>query len=158
MTARAARHGSQPAPGSPADVLHRHSLRATESRIAVLSALARLGGHPRADEVAAAIGPSVHRATVYRVLETLLDLGVVTHVHLPSGAVAYHLADESETQPHLHARCHDCGAVIDLPAGLLDPVAAQVARDVGFVIDPSHIALSGHCRDCLSADPAAHRT
>jgi len=90
--------------------------------------------------------PGVHRASVYRTLETLSGLGVVQHVHVGHGTTAYHLAGD---EAHLHAQCGRCGAVIDLPASLLDEVAARVHREHGFRLDPSHVALSGTCERCL---------
>lgn len=137
--------------GSPEELLRRAGLRATSTRVEVLLALAGLPGHPQADEVAAAVGPQAHRATVYRVLETFLEVGIVTHVHLPSGAVAYHLPRADEVKPHLHARCHDCGVVVDLPGDLLDVAAEQVLGSHGFTVDVAHIALSGRCRACSAA-------
>ena len=35
--------------------------------------------------------PGVHRASVYRALATLGDLGLVTHTHLGGAAAVYHL-------------------------------------------------------------------
>ncbi len=90
---------------------------------------------------------SVHRATVYRVLEALTAAGVVTHVHVGHGATSYHLAQPS----HLHAQCGSCGAVIDLPEQLLVPLRAELLERHGFALDASHMALSGLCRTCRSA-------
>jgi Fur family transcriptional regulator, ferric uptake regulator len=123
--------------------------RMTGPRMAVLRVLATRGGHVGAEEVVlavAAVDPSVHRASVYRTLETLTDLGVVQHVHVGHGGTAYHLVRESGA--HLHAQCSNCGAVYDLPADLLDAVAGQLSREHGFLLDPAHVALSGVCATC----------
>jgi Fur family ferric uptake transcriptional regulator len=68
-------------------------------------------------------------------------------VHLGHGTTAYHLAAPHE---HLHAHCVSCDRVIDLPGSLLDAVARQVADEHGFVLDPSHVALSGTCAACIA--------
>lgn len=124
--------------------------RMTRPRRVVLTALARRGGHVLAAEVVEAVSevdPAVHRASVYRTLETLSALGVVQHLHLGHGGTAYHLADSAH---HVHAQCQVCGAVEDLPADLLDGVAEQVALRSGFLLDPGHVALSGTCRACAT--------
>ena len=127
--------------------LREHGERVTEPRRSVLAALVDLPDHPTAEQVVTAVEQSpadVHRATVYRTLETLVALGIVTHVHVGHGGTAYHLAEQS----HLHAQCHHCGSVVDVPADALDQVRA-VLRDVaGFELEPSHVALSGRCADC----------
>ncbi len=131
-------------------LLRSRGQRVTRPRIAVVEALARLHGHPSAEQVAAEVAtaaPGVHRATVYRTLEKLADLGVVTHVHMSHGTTAYHLSD-AHGEPHLHARCLVCGRVLDLPPDLLDGARDRVADEVGFDLDTGHVALSGRCADC----------
>ncbi len=126
-----------------------HGGRLTGPRRAVLTALAARNAHLTADQVVMAVAerdPSVHRASVYRTLETLTRLGVVQHVHVGHGTTTYHLADD---EPHLHAQCEQCGAVLDLPGTLLDPVADDVLREHGFALAPAHVALSGTCAACL---------
>lgn len=125
--------------------------RVTGARIAVIETLARLDGHPSAEELWSALEhrhPGVHRATVYRTLETLADLGVVTHVHMSHGTTAYHLTGLVAGREHLHARCRVCGRVFDLPGNLLDPVRRRLARENDFNLDPHHVALSGTCLTC----------
>lgn len=127
--------------------LRRQGERVTDARLAVLSALAALPDHPTAEAVVSAVeaGPSdVHRATVYRTLETLSAMGIVTHVHVGHGGTAYHLHDSA----HLHAQCHDCSAVVDVPDDVLDGVRTTLLDVAGFEMDPSHVALSGRCSRC----------
>jgi Fur family ferric uptake transcriptional regulator len=138
--------------GHAADLLRARGDRMTGPRRAVITALARRPepAHLTPEQVVTAVGevdPSVHRASVYRALEVLSTLGVVQHVHLGHGTTAYHLAAPHE---HLHAHCVRCDRVIDLPGTLLDDVARQIADQHGFVLDPSHVALSGTCGSCLA--------
>jgi len=127
----------------------------TGPRRAVLSVLAGDAGHLSADQVVSAVAgidPGVHRASVYRALEALSQLGVVQHVHLGHGTTTYALA---VGRPHLHGHCQRCGTLVDLPADLLDDVAARLGAESGFALDPAHVALSGVCGDCgaQSAEP-----
>lgn len=136
--------------------LRRSGERVTQPRRAVLRALAGLDDHPTAEQIVAeveAASPGVHRATVYRTLETLSELGIVTHVHVGHGATSYHLAERQ----HLHAQCQVCGAVVDVPPDLLDDVRARLDRDTRFDLDPAHVALSGHCSDCRPHTTAARQ-
>lgn len=122
--------------------------RITGARRAVVEAL--LAGddhHVTADEVAARVSvahPEVHRATVYRTLERLQQLGVVTHVHLGHGPSTFHLED----RPHHHAVCSTCGTVVEVPLAALDDLAARLREEHGFELSAQHFALSGRCRDC----------
>ncbi len=122
--------------------------RVTTARRAVLSAL--LEGarrHVSAEELAAAVhaeNPAVHLSTVYRTLDALEQLGVVTHVHLGHGRAIYHLTDEL----HHHAVCEGCGDVLQLPASIFGDVQATLRRSWGFALDAHHFALVGRCTTC----------
>lgn len=125
--------------------------RMTAPRRAVLTVLAERRAHLSPDQVVAAVAahdPAVHRASVYRALETLSQVGVVQHVHLGHGTTAYHLAVEHR---HLHAHCRECGRLVDLPGDLLDAAGERLSRELGFVLDAEHVALSGTCAECARA-------
>jgi Fur family ferric uptake transcriptional regulator len=103
--------------------------------------------HVTADEIVARVAeqhPEVHRSTVYRTLERLEEVGVITHVHLGHGPSTFHLV----TRPHHHAVCSGCGAVVEVPYGALDSLADQLRDEHGFELAPQHFALSGRCRNC----------
>jgi Fur family ferric uptake transcriptional regulator len=124
--------------------------RLTSPRVAVVRVLAGRHDHLTAEQVVAAVAqtaPAVHRASVYRALDTLAGLGVVAHVHLGHGTTTYHLG-APHLPEHLHAQCVDCGRVFDLPADTLDGVVEHVVAVTGFRLEPSHVALSGTCEAC----------
>lgn len=124
--------------------------RVTAARRALLDVLAQTQEHLNADEIAERMGrlaPDVHRATVYRTLDSLVTLGIVTHVHLPHGAATYHLAD-GDAHGHLHLACRSCGNVVDAPHDLLAPVVEAARTQLGFDVDPDHVALTGLCEEC----------
>ncbi len=133
------------------ELLRERGERMSEPRRAILETLHGRHDHLPAEQVLAEVTvsyPSVHRATVYRALDALADLGIVQHVHLGHGATTYHLAGIDR---HLHAQCRMCGGVLDLPRSLLDDAAAQIREQSEFVLDPDHTALSGTCSACRSA-------
>src|SRR5690606_22451740 len=86
---------------SLAEVLRSRGLRMTPQRQLVLDAVRQLG-HATPEQVHAGVrrvADSVNITTVYRTLELLEDLGLVTHTHLSHGAPTYHPVEES---PHIH--------------------------------------------------------
>jgi Fur family transcriptional regulator, ferric uptake regulator len=91
------------------------------------------------------VAGSVNITTVYRTLELLEELGLVTHTHLSHGAPTYHSADERQ---HVHLVCRGCGAVEGIDPGPLEPLAEELAGRYGFLIDIGHIALFGRCAAC----------
>lgn len=89
--------------------------------------------------------PGVNITTVYRTLELLESLGLVTHTHLGHGAPAYHATDGEE---HVHLVCRDCGEVTEAPPKLIDPVVQELADVRGFTVDVGHFAIFGVCSTC----------
>jgi Fur family ferric uptake transcriptional regulator len=140
------------------DLLRDQHERVTRARQAVIEVLDSTEEHLAADEIvtrAEASAPGVHRATVYRALSTLGELGLVTHTHVAGSAAVYHLAlpatDAVSAPAHAHLQCTNCQAVIDIPADVLDSLITRVDREVGFQVEPHHAALLGLCANCRSA-------
>ena len=132
--------------------LRRRGLRATPQRRAVLDAVDALG-HATAEQVAAHVRGSSDEeaslATVYRTLELLEDLGLVTHAHLEHGAPTYH---STRRQEHLHLVCRRCGRVDEADAAHGHDFARAIERERGFVTDVRHLALHGMCRRCAAGE------
>ena len=128
--------------------------RVTRVRHAVVEVLDGTTEHLTADEIvsrAEDLAPGLHRASVYRALSTLGELGLVTHTHLGGAATVYHLnldLPQRRASGHAHLQCTRCSRVIDIPVTLLEPLADSVERDLGFRLEPRHTALLGVCADC----------
>jgi len=125
--------------------------RATSSRRVLLEVLFRSTEHLSAEALTAAVQqqvPDVHLSTVYRNLEELQELGVVTHSHLGHGPATYQLAGHA----HAHFICEGCGCRLEAPQEMFAELAAQAADRLGFRIDPHHFAILGQCATCAAAD------
>lgn len=131
------------------DRLRTQGERVTTARRLVLGALVDAGhDHVSAEQVASDIqraNPEVNLSTVYRTLDVLEGAGLVIRAGVGHGAATtYHLVDD----PHHHAVCDACGAVIDLPAGSFEAVVRRLEREHGFAARPSHLTVGGRCADC----------
>jgi Fur family ferric uptake transcriptional regulator len=132
---------------SLADTLRARGLRLTAQRQLVLEAVYRLG-HATPDQVheeVARTAAGVNITTVYRTLELLEELGLVTHTHLSHGAPTYHGVSEDQ---HVHLVCRTCGGVDDVSATVLDALATTLEREKSFLVDKGHVALFGVCGAC----------
>ena len=130
-----------------AGALKSAGLRVTRPRLAVHRALARLGGHRTADEVAEAavrVGDVLPRTSVYNALESLRRAGVGMQAAAGGGAALYEVA----TSWHHHFVCRACGEVADVPcaAGTKPCLDPEIA---GAKIDEAEVIYRGLCRTCL---------
>ena len=129
------------------DLLRTDGGRVTPARRAVVQILLDTHDHISAEDIAARVQrdlPDVAPSTVYRTLDVLERLGQVEHVHLGHGPSMYHLSE----RVHVHLMCRSCGRVIELPETYLDGLAAKLAAEHGFALEPRHFALLGRCADC----------
>lgn len=118
--------------------------RITTPRRRLLSAVAGLGDQFTAEELAAA-APGVGRATVFRTLRLMLDLGVVCQVVLDDGALHYRLTSGGH---HHHISCSDCGAVIDFATCDIDDLLGELSRRTGYAIETHRLEIYGRCAAC----------
>ncbi len=125
--------------------------RLTPQRFMVLEVLATHTGHITADNVLMAVHqhyPHVNKTTVYRTLELLSELGLVTSTHLDGTAVKYELVDRR----HHHLLCKRCGLNLELPDAAMDTLREPIAGEYGFQPCFDHFALFGVCRACQDRD------
>lgn len=127
-------------------------MRLTPQRERVLEAL-RLLGHATPDAVADAVGADggapMPLSTVYRNLETLENIGVVSHTHLDHRSPTYHLAAHAN---HLHLVCLGCGAVVEASTDLAGEFVRGIESQHGFTPDVRHMAIHGWCVTCMGAE------
>jgi Fur family ferric uptake transcriptional regulator len=147
-----------PAPPDPAaarqfaaaaSVLRRHRLRLSSARRLVIEALIVADGPMSAEQIAQGVGgrvPSSDRASVYRNLERLEQIGLVGHVHLGDGPGLYSLTLTGERE---YLTCERCGDYRDVDPRELDEVRAQIEARFGYRIRFSHFALAGLCASCV---------
>ncbi len=124
----------------------------TPQRQLVLNSVQALQ-HATPEEICADVrrtAAGVNITTIYRTLELLETLGMVTHTHLGHGAPTFHAAGGQE---HAHLVCQSCQEVTEAPPGLVDGVVRKLASQRGFVVDVGHFAIFGRCAAC-SREPA----
>lgn len=122
--------------------------RLTPQRQMILEAIEASSGHVSAESIHARVAaqfPQVNISTVYRTLELLQQLGMVTHTHFDDGIAQYHLGSEA---PHQHMVCRRCGAERELDVKVLDPLDRHLRDTYGFRADLAHFAIVGLCQQC----------
>ena len=128
-------------------------MRLTPQRQRIIDAVRALG-HATPDGLATAVardgGPALSLSTIYRNLDALEQVGVVSHTHLDHRSPTYHLADHAD---HVHLVCLTCGTVIECEVEAADPFVGNLLSRHGFVADMKHMAVHGWCAACSAQDP-----
>lgn len=132
---------------SLADELRARGYRMTPQRRLVLEAVEDRG-HATPDDVLAACRErdgGVNASTVYRTLDLLEELGLVTHTHLGHGAPTYH---PGTAPAHAHLLCRACGRVVAVDPAVVAPFTAALDTGYGFAADVTHLTVEGRCAGC----------
>jgi Fe2+ or Zn2+ uptake regulation protein len=129
--------------------LHSAGYRLTDTRRAVVDLIARRNGHFTAADLVDAARTrrlDIGRATIFRALDLLLELGVVERLDLPSGEHAYVACEP--TAHHHHVVCSSCGRSAEIDDAGLRAVVDDVARRTGYAVDTHRLELFGTCPAC----------
>lgn len=135
------------------EALEANGQRFTEQRSAVYRYLMSTTTHPTADDVFTAVRgsiPDISLATVYKSLETLVSCDLAMKLTYGDGSARY----DGRTDPHPHARCLSCGAVLDVPGRLNASVLTGLGDVPGFSVEGYRLELVGVCGKCRTANEA----
>lgn len=114
-------------------------------------------------EVEAALresGRAVGRASVYRVLEQLATLRLVSRLSVGDGTTRYEVSHPSGEHHH-HLVCRSCGTAVEVSGADVERWAEATAGKYGFVDVTHTVEIFGTCHDCAAKpaqDPPAPAT
>ena len=92
---------------------------------------------------------SINRVTVYRILDLLVDGGVVERISTGGRAFYYGLAPNDHHEPHPHFYCKRCGQMDCLNPRSLDVNTDPLWKTFPGQIDSIEIRVDGICKNCL---------
>ena len=131
--------------------------RSGGARAALLDAMAEQSCCVSAQELHRRVrdeGRSVGIASVYRVLDVLVELRLVQRVDVGDGIARYEPA-LPDGDHHHHVVCDDCGRVEAWRDDSLELAVDGVARRLGYRVGSHEVVLRGLCADCrLVSAPA----
>jgi Fur family ferric uptake transcriptional regulator len=131
-------------------------LRMTAPRRAVMQLVAGRGaGHFSAADLLADARRQrlgVGRATVFRTLDLLLDVGFIERIDLPDGDHAYVACRPS--RHHHHVVCTECGRSADIADAELRAMMGAIGRSTGYLVERHRLELYGRCPRCRADTPA----
>lgn len=133
--------------------LRERGFRLTAQRQMVLSVLHDVEGFVTAEEIHAGvqrISSAVDISTVYRTLDLLQKLDLVSSVDTGDGQRRYELLGPHG--PHLHLTCLSCGQVSAANLEAAREFAQRIGAEYGFQVAVDHLSVPGHCPACAGGD------
>lgn len=122
-------------------------MRCTVQRRVILETVLDLDNHPSADQIFDAVEPrlpGVARTTVYRTLEHLARMGVITKACHPGRVARF----DARTELHHHLVCLHCNDFVDFDHIAFDGLELPDTSAFGFEASDYRIQVRGICQNC----------
>jgi Fur family ferric uptake transcriptional regulator len=128
--------------------LKARGIRITPQRVIIFDAIEELDGHITAEDIYQEVqkaNPYISLATVYRTLELLQDLKLVTQSNFGRGQSYYALRKHGS---HHHMVCTVCGNIEEFDDDLFESTRQELKRQFNFKAHTEHMSIFGICAQC----------
>jgi Fur family ferric uptake transcriptional regulator len=129
---------------------HKHEFKLTKGCRSVLEALEQAGDLTTAQDIHSMLRQTATESpgltTVYRSLDSLVEIGLVQAVDLGDGEKRYEVVAPGEH--HHHLICQTCNQSIHLDQCLVEDLEKTIKGKYGFVISSHVLEIFGYCRKC----------
>ena len=133
--------------------LQRHGYRKTAQRGVILGILQNSRQHLTAAQIADAIEAgdvALTRSTVYRTLETLVEVGMIQASRI-GRSMYYEYGQDRES--HHHLVCTSCQSTVHIHGAEVDSSLTRAASRAGFQVVEIQVLVKGLCRECRRVAP-----
>lgn len=90
--------------------------------------------------------PQMGRATVYRAIEMVVQIGLLDRIEFADGTHHYRVYGGAH---HHHLTCTQCRQVVEIDLCLPEEQLLALGQQTGFAIEGHALALFGQCAHCL---------
>ena len=122
--------------------------RVTQQRLLIFQLLRQGRAHISPEELylrARERTDDINISTVYRNLNLLKELGLVSRLQFPGGQCRYELPSK---QPHHHLICLGCGKIVEFQCPFTEEMQGSIAQRYGLQLVGSQVDLRGYCPLC----------
>ncbi|MDD4851014.1 MAG: transcriptional repressor [Gemmiger sp.] len=125
-------------------------MRYSHQRELILKEVQRRKDYPTAEQICTSLRaecPRLSLGTVYRDLNTLVEVGKIRRVSIPGEADRF----DSKILVHQHFFCNRCGKVTALP--IADGALRELIDSCpGFQVEDYMLTVFGFCADCAKKE------
>jgi Fur family ferric uptake transcriptional regulator len=132
------------------ELLSGSDIEATPNRVRVLEVVGNNGYPLAASDIYKILERSsaINRVTVYRILDLLVERGIVERISTGGRAFYYGLAPNEHHGPHPHFYCKNCGQMDCLSPESLVVDTEPLWKTFPGRIDKVEVRIDGICKNC----------
>ncbi|TXG80863.1 MAG: transcriptional repressor [Thermomicrobiales bacterium] len=125
-------------------MLAEHGYRATTPRCEVVENVMQQVRPFTAEQIVLQL-PEISRATVYRTLEIMASLDLLSRLLKSDGHPAYVVGEPGHRH---HLICSGCGYVVAFTTCPVEPVVTELGKSHDFAIQGHSLEIFGLCHEC----------
>ncbi len=131
------------------EILKRNSLKVTQPRLKVLEIISRKDSAISQPELEKLLGKDIDRVTLYRVLASFEEKGIIHKIFDLHGTATYAMcstncSEHDHHDQHVHFICRACNSVYCLE----DMTLPKVSIPAGFSLEAIAVNALGVCNHC----------
>ena len=137
----------------PSQTLRNAGLAKTTQRMAVLEKLIGAAGPLNVRDIVAETRGKlkINRVTIYRILASFREGGIIREIDAGSGTTYYEMAClHNPIHPHFH--CRRCGSLTCMPPLTLSQAWDWLTRPYNFSVESINVHITGICGPCRERD------
>ena len=129
-------------------LLRESGYKATPGRLSLLQVLAKADFPLTPQEIVEELGGKINQATIYRALESLVEVGVVRRTDMQHAHAHYELS--TGAKHHHHLICKTCGRVEDVERCDVSEIERTVLKKSKLfaMIQDHSLEFFGRCKKC----------
>jgi Fur family ferric uptake transcriptional regulator len=133
-------------------LLEQAGLTATDNRLKVLEVIGANASPLNVREIFNTLNRSsnINRVTIYRILDLLVENGIVDRLSGGGRSFYYGLAPNEHHHPHPHFYCKSCGNMECLNPESLPLDMAPLRRTYPGSVENVEVRVDGVCKNCLN--------
>lgn len=130
-------------------ILREHGLRVTSKRLGIVSLLKGFDYPVDAKDICEGLcetGICINLSTVYRALESLVEVGVVSRINFSDDSKVFYELNRGGHRHFLH--CLGCGELICLDVCPLSDYQLTLAKETNYRVVSHNLDIYGYCPKC----------
>jgi Fur family ferric uptake transcriptional regulator len=136
------------------NLLENSQLESTPKRLQVLEVIGSNNSPLSAQQIFETLSrtDNINRVTVYRILDLLVDKGLVERISGGGRSFVYGLAPNDNHPAHPHFYCRNCGSLECLNPESLNVNLQSMQRTFPGIIENVEVRVDGVCKNCLRTE------
>ncbi len=131
------------------EFIREKGLKNTVQREAILNEVLQTGGHFEIEDIVYQMRKKnipVSRATIYRTLNLLKDMGLINEVIKIDNKTIYELALKHH---HDHLICKSCKKIIEFTDEEIEKLQDKICKAHNFFPETHRLEIYGYCQECF---------